>query len=112
MATFYKQENGQFHLHDDLVKMKDGQPVVGEDGQHAREETRVHSSKEVGIAYCQLPDRLHIFTHGTAEGMKAWVEDHNAHSPHKATLKVFDQTTSVETLNKAFVDPEVLGSHL
>jgi len=112
MATFYKQENGQFHFHDDLVKMKDGQPLLDEQGQHIREEKFVHSSAKVGIAYCQLPDRLHIFTHGTAEGMKAWVEAHNAHSEHKATLKVFDQSTSATALNKAIVDPEFLGTLL
>lgn len=110
MATHYKQENGQFHLHDDLVKHgPDGAPVVDAQGEHVREEKLVHSSAEIGVAYCQLPERLHIFTHGTVEGMKAWVDAHNAHSPHKAVLKVFDQSTPEETLNNAILDPSFLA---
>jgi len=105
MATHYKQHGGQFHFHDDLVKMAGDNPLYDALGNHMREEQLVHSSTEVAIAYCQLADRTHVFTHGTAEGMRAWVEAHNAHSPHKATLKVFDQKTTAETLNKAIVDP-------
>jgi len=107
MATYYTQEGGQFHFHDDLVNTEG---VLGQDGQPMREEKLVHSSKEVGIAYCQFPDRMHVFTHGTADGMKKWVEAHNAHSPHKAILKVFGQNTPAETLNKAIVDFEFFAT--
>lgn len=110
MATFYKQEAGQFHLHDDIVKHEDGKPVVGPDGEHVREQALVHSSKEVAVAYCQLPDRLHIFTHGTAENMRKWVKAHNDASPHTASLKIFSQSTPLEVLNRAFVDATFLGS--
>src|SRR5512135_101609 len=112
MATYYKQENGQFHFHDDLVQMKDGQPAVDKDGQHVREENLVHSSERIGIAYCQLEDSMHAFTHGTEEGMQQWVEAHNAHSPHKAQLKILDQNTSTDVINKAIVDPAFFATLL
>ena len=109
MATYYKKDGEQFHFFDDLVKMNGEQPVVDEKGEFVREERLVHSSSEVGVAYCQLPDRLHIFTHGTAEGMQKWVEVHNSHSPHKASLKVFGPTTPAEVLNKAIVNSVFLS---
>jgi hypothetical protein len=112
MATYYKQEVGHFHFHDDLVKMVNDQPLFGPTGEPLREEALVHSSVEVAIAYCELPDRIHVFTHGTAEGMVKWVETHNSHSPYKAKLKVFGQDTSVETINKAIVDPQFFSTLL
>lgn len=126
MAETYKHENGQFHLWIHHTKVDhEGKPVLDAKGNHQFEEEQrlsqtvdaagkvvPHSSEAVGVAYTQLPERLHIFTHGTAEGMKRWVEAHNKHSEHKATLKVFDQKTSVETLNRAIVDGEFLASLL
>ena len=124
MAETYKQENGQFHLWIHHTKVgEDGKPILDEKGNHQFEEDQrlsqtvnadgklaPHSSTSVGVAYCQLPDRLHIFTHGTVEGMQKWVEAHNAHSPHKATLKVFSQSTPVDVLNKAIADGKFLAT--
>lgn len=112
MASYYKQANGQFHFFDDLVKMVGDQPVLNENGEHVREEKLVHSSEAVAVAYCQLPDRMHVFTHGTADGMAKWVELHNSHSPHKATLKVFGQKTPAEVINQAIVNGAFLKSLL
>ena len=92
-AVFYTKEGGQFHLH-------------GSEG------TLVHSSKDVAIAYCKLPNRMHVFTHGTAEGMQKWVALHNSASPHKASLKVFSQDVPTEVLNKAIQDPEYFATLL
>ncbi len=107
MDAFYEQAGGHFHLRDRLVQHKDGEPIRDQEGTFVYETSHslIHSSVSVGVAYCQLPDRIHVFTHGTEEGMRKWVEAHNAHSPHKATLKIFDQNTPVGILNKAIVDP-------
>jgi hypothetical protein len=114
----YKQEGGQFHLflHHPLVG-EDGKPMLDKHGNHRLEQDQrhaqtvdvegnlvPHSSVEVAFAYCQLPDRIHVFTHGTAEGMKKWVEIHNEHSPHKASLKVFDQSIPPEVVTRAITD--------
>jgi len=128
MAETYKQEGGQFHLWVHHTKLDEaGKPVLDKKGNPIREEEQrlsetldpsdpnreriiYHSSTEVGVAYCQLPDRLHVFTHGIAEGMRKWVEVHNSHSPHKASLKIFDQRTSVDVLNRAIRDSEFFAS--
>lgn len=124
MAETYKQENGQFHLWIHHTKLDaEGKPVLDEKGNHQLEEEQrlaqtvnadgkivPHSSAAVGVAYTQLPDRLHIFTHGTVEGMQKWVAAHNAHSEHKASLKVFSQATPLDVLNKAIVDGKFLAT--
>jgi len=110
---FYMREGGQFHLHDQW------RPKPDPDGVHRggyeadpNADTIMHSSERVGIAYAKLPDRIHVFTHGTEAGMKAWVESHNEHSPHKALLKVFGQETDPAVLNKAIVDPKYFATLL
>jgi len=119
MGAFYLKESGKFHFHNDLPKLNtdpksenNDKPPLDESGNHVLESKLVHSSPEIGIAYCQLEDRIHIFTHGTADGMKAWVEAHNSHSPHKAILKIFDQSTPVEVINKAIIDHSFFASLL
>lgn len=119
MAETYKQTDGQFHLwvHHAKVNAR-GEPVFDAKGNREYEseqrhsqtanfagELVPHSSESVGIAYTQLEDRMHVWTHGTAEGMRLWAKAHNEHSEHKAQLKIFDQKTSLETLNRAIQDP-------
>jgi hypothetical protein len=100
MKTLYQKGNGQFHLY----------RSTGEEGSLIGETQLVHSSERVAVAYCQLDDRLHIFTHGAADGMKQWAATHNASaSPHKASLKEFGQDASVDVVNAAIADPAELA---
>lgn len=132
MPERYHRTGGQFHLHTDIPKLhkvgvfdEDGEPVMKKgkqvlreevmrdaDGKEVQEEIFVHASAEVAVAFTRLPDRIHIFTHGTAEGMKEWAGLHNAHSKHKAELHVFDQSTPEEVLNAAIRNPEELAKLL
>jgi hypothetical protein len=106
MGSFYKQEGGKFHLFNDVEK-------ADEKGEVKTTSEFTHSSEQVAVAWCRVPEqqnRMHVFTHGTLEGMQKWVEAHNGHSPHKAVLKVFDQSTPVMVLNKAISDPEYFAT--
>ncbi len=101
MGSFYKKEGGKFHLFNDVEN------GVDEKGQPKIESEFTHASEKVAVAWTRIEEqqnRVHVFTHGTPEGMQKWVQLHNGHSPHKAVLKVFDQSTPVEILNKAIVD--------
>lgn len=95
----YQKTNGKFHLY----------RSTGEEGSIVGKSVLVHSSERVAVAYCQLEDRLHIFTHGTADGMKKWAAAHNASSPHQASLKEFGQDVPVDVVNAAIADPEALA---
>jgi hypothetical protein len=103
MKTLYQKSNGQFHLY----------RSTGEEGSLVGQTELAHSSDRVAIAYCQLDDRLHIFTHGTADGMKQWAATHNASkSPHKASLKEFGQDASADVVNAVIADPAALARYL
>lgn len=72
-----------------------------------------HASLAVCVAY--LPkegEPPHIFTHGTPEHMVHWMEEHNAHSEHKAVLFTFPGGTPADAINAAVADPKVLASFL
>lgn len=97
--TLYQKSGGQFHLY----------RSIGEEGSLVDKTELVHSSDRVAVAYCQIDDRLHIFTHGTADGMKQWAAAHNASSPRKAALKEFGQDASVDVVNAAITDPAALA---
>jgi hypothetical protein len=105
MPYYKKEVDGLLHFYDDV------------DGV----EQRVHTSREVAIAYTTLREedgewrhapsgatRVHVFTHGTPEQMVAWLEAHNAHSPHPAQLKVLVDPLKI---NKALDDRDERGHH-
>jgi hypothetical protein len=106
MGSFYKQEGGKFHLFNDVDK-------TDEKGEKQTVSELTHSSEQVVVAWCRIPDqqnRVHVFTHGTMDGMQKWVEAHNSHSPHKAQLKVFDQSAPIMTINRAISDMEFFAT--
>lgn len=97
MQTFYMKTDNLFHLHD-TIPNREGELTL----------QFIHSSEKISIAYCHLADRLHIFTHGTFENMDKWIKLHNSVSPYQANLKIFDQATPVEVINRAIYEPEFL----
>lgn len=94
MGSVYKQQGGQFHLYNEVMKDNVAAPEL------------THASAEVLVAWCRLDDgRVHVFTHGDPDRIYDWVKAHNKVSPHTATLKAFDQTTPLDVLNQAISDP-------
>jgi hypothetical protein len=108
--AFYTQAGGQFHLNREKNEQDLKNPALVGDAPTLIE----HSSEQVAVAYVKLPDRLHIFTHGTAAGMQGWLTTHNSvcKPGHQATLKLFDQSAPIATVNKAIEDPEFLSTLL
>jgi diketogulonate reductase-like aldo/keto reductase len=109
MRDYYKKESdGLLHLYHFEEKREKTET------EEAREEkeTHVHASAQVAIAYAVLDGgkRVHLFTHGTPEGMKAWMAAHNKACPeeHRATLKLLSDPL---VINKAISEQRDENGH-
>ena len=129
MQHYRLTDDGLYHLHEGLPVHLRARPTVSDcvdcgntsdtcrEGQaHARgtsckTQVSLHTKHaQIALAYYEGHNKL--ATHGSPEGMMAWAELHNSHSPHKVKVYTFSKETSLEDINAAILIPSVLAKLL